>query len=153
MTMYMGRVVVAAVVLGVGSFCADARSQVDSWAVGEPAATSSPPPATTVAPARAPATSAAPAQRTAPVSQASFDAEAERYVRLKAFTDRLQTERDGKAFERSMRLAEFNRRLQAAREEESRREFDERLSIYLRKCAFTRALIERRRGSPERDAP
>jgi hypothetical protein len=105
------------------------------------------------APAQAPTTASTPSPSAAapggPANDdAAFDAEVQRYARLRAFTDQLEAAREREAFESSAqrfaRLEEFNRKLREARELEDQREFDATVTAYLRKQAFTRALVEHR---------
>jgi hypothetical protein len=83
---------------------------------------------------------------------AVFDALVRHYIELTEFTQRIEAEREQRAFEeaaaRHERFEEFTRLLAERRERELEQEFEGRVAQYIDKLAFTRNLeIERERGA------
>jgi hypothetical protein len=82
---------------------------------------------------------------------AVFDALVRHYIELTEFTQRIEAEREQRAFDeaaaRYERFEEFTRLLTEQRERQLEQEFEGRVAQYIDKLAFTRNLeIERERG-------
>jgi hypothetical protein len=82
----------------------------------------------------------------------AFEAEARRYQRLAAFTERLVREREQHEFEvaaeRHRRLADLTRRLAEKAEREVESAFEADVALFLRKLELTRELAARHAAAP-----
>lgn len=82
----------------------------------------------------------------------AFEAEARRYQRLAAFTERLVREREQREFEeaaeRHRRLEALTRRLAEKAEREVESAFDAEVALFLRKLELTRELTARQDIAP-----
>jgi adenine-specific DNA methylase len=81
----------------------------------------------------------------------AFSAELERFERLRAFTEQLIAKREAEAFEqatlRQARIAKLKRELTEREAAMSEREFDDALTLYLKKRELTRELAVRAKAS------
>ena len=82
----------------------------------------------------------------------AFEAEARRYQRLAAFTERLVREREQREFEqaaeRHRRLSDLTRRLAEKAEREVESAFEAEVTLFLRKLELTRELAARHAAAP-----
>ena len=81
----------------------------------------------------------------------AFSGELERFARLRAFTEQLIAKREAEAFEqatrRQARIAELTRELTEREAAMSEREFDEAVTLYLKKRELTRELAARTKAA------
>jgi hypothetical protein len=96
--------------------------------------------------AKAPPSSASAASPTP--EERAFAAELERFARLRAFTEQLVAKREAQAFEeaalRQTRIAQLQRELTEREAAMSERQFDEAVTLYLKKRELTRELAAAR---------
>jgi hypothetical protein len=102
-------------------------------------------------PALAQAASAPPARAPASDEERAFSAELERFARRRAFTEQLIAKREAEAFEqatlRQARIAKLTRELTEREAAMSEREFEDAVTLYLKKRELTRELAARTKAA------
>jgi hypothetical protein len=97
--------------------------------------------------------SASEPSRDAALEASAFEQAARRYVKLATLTNKLEVLREEREFDRATtryaRFRDFTQKLQAQHDREQEHAFNQNVSSYLRKQAFTRRLVENRRRSAE----